>query len=151
MYKNKISGVYQIINTVTGDRYVGSSRDVMQRIAGHKCPSRWKKHPNSPLYNDMQKYGLDKFRFDILAPVEPEYLTLVEQEFIEMLEPEYNDRRSNGWDLERLKETNKEAQKKYDNQLCSFNGETLTLSALRMRFYRAGIKNPVTEAKKYLK
>lgn len=38
MYKNKISAVSQIINTVTGDRYVGSSKHVMRR-AGIKHPT----------------------------------------------------------------------------------------------------------------
>ena len=63
----KISAVYQVINTITGDRYVGSSKDVERRWAYHKCPSVWE-HLNRPLYKDMQKYGIDKFKFQILAP-----------------------------------------------------------------------------------
>ena len=35
----KISAVYQIINNITGDRYVGSSNNVKRRWARHKCPS----------------------------------------------------------------------------------------------------------------
>lgn len=98
---NKISAVYQIINSVTGDRYVGSSKDVKRRWTSHKWSSRWKKCPNNPLYLDMQKYGVDKFRFQILAPVMPEYLKQVEQEFIEMLHPTYNDKNAKGLDVER--------------------------------------------------
>ena len=45
---------------------------------------------------------------------------------------------------------NTEIQKQYSNQLCSFNGETLTLAALSTRFRRAGIEHPTIEAKKYL-
>ena len=48
------------------------------------------------------------------------------------------------------KETNKKAVNKYQNQLCSYNGETLTLNALRMRFKKLGITHPTLEAKKYL-
>ena len=105
MNKEKISAVYQIVNTVTNERYVGSSRDVILRWACHKCPSKWKENPNSQLYKDFQKYGIDKFRFQILAPVMPEYLKQVEQEFIELLKPAYNDRRSKGLNVERIRET----------------------------------------------
>ena len=44
----------------------------------------------------------------------------------------------------------KEYYKEYHKQLCSYNGETITLNTLRARFRRAGIENPTTEAKKYL-
>ncbi len=168
----KISGVYKIVNTVTGDFYVGSSKDVKRRWMEHKKPSVWRKYPNSKLYQEMQQYGVDKFEFQILVPVEPEYLTQVEQECIEMLNPTYNDKRAKGWDVERRKkskkkyeqsekgkerqkkyfqsEKGKEHLKKYYNRLCSYNGETLTLNALRKRFQRAGIEHPNIEAKKYL-
>jgi len=55
---------------------------------------------------------------------------------------------------ERGKEINrKQARKdmqKYHNQLCSYNGETLTLNTLSARFRKAGINHPTVEAKKYL-
>ena len=44
----------------------------------------------------------------------------------------------------------KESQKKYYNQLCFYNGETLTLNALSTRFRKQGIPHPTQEAKKYL-
>ncbi len=155
---DKISAVYQIINSVTGDRYVGSSRDVIHRWTCHKCPSTWKRHPNSLLYRDMQKYGVNKFRFQIFAPVEPEYLKQVEQEFIDMLNPTYNNNKAKCFVEEnkeyqkeyRKSEKGKESRRKYDNQLCFYNGETLTLNALSSRFRRAGIPHPTLEAKKYL-
>lgn len=159
----KISAVYKIVNTVTGDCYIGSSKDVRQRLAEHKSPSVWNKHLNSLLYKDMQKYGVNKFRFQILVPVMPEYLKQVEQEFIEMLHPTYNDKNAKGTNVERLKkcqkkyaqsekgkENNHRYMKKYSNQLCSYNGETLTLNTLSARFYRAGLEHCVLEAKKYL-
>ena len=160
---NKISAVYKIVNIVTNECYVGSSKNVMKRWTEHKSPSTWNRCPNNLLYQDMQKYGVDKFRFQILAPVEPKYLKQVEQEFIEMLRPTYNDRRSKDWDVERYKEynkkyrqsekgkeSNKKRQKKYSHQLCEYNGETLTLDALRCRFRKAGIEHSTLEAKKYL-
>lgn len=139
----KICGVYKITNTITGDFYIGSSKNVKHRLAEHKCKSSWNEQPNSQLYLDMQKYGVDKFAFEILEVVEIDSLKEKEQEFIEKLKPTYNDRNANGWDFERHKETKKQYQKsnkgkeshrkssnKYDNQLCCYNGETLTLGAL---------------------
>ena len=188
-YKMKICGVYKITNTITGDFYIGSSKDVKHRLAAHKCKSTWDRCTNNPMYLDMQKYGVDNFIFEILEEVEIEQLKEKEQQFIETLKPTYNNRNANGWDFERLNETNKEYQKeyrktdkykeyhkqyektdkrkkyirkynksakgkeskkKYYNQLCNYNGETLTLCALSTRFRRKGISNPTTEAKKYL-
>ena len=151
----KISGIYKITNTVTGDFYIGSSKNVKQRWKEHKCPSKWKRYSNNPLYQDMRKYGLENFVFEILEVVEPDELKEKEQWFIETLKPTYNSNRAKGWDFERYKEyqksdKRKKYNKKYDNQLCFYNGETLTLRALSKRFERKGIDHPVLEAKKYI-
>ena len=159
----KICGIYRITNTITNDFYIGSSKNVKRRWAEHKKPSTWKRFSNNPMYQDMQKYGIDKFEFQILAEVEAEQLKEKEQQFIEKLKPTYNSNRANGFDFERYKEYLEEYQKsdkgkeslrkakrKYDNQLCFFNGETLTLHALAQRFRRQGIDHPTLEAKKYL-
>ena len=146
----KICAVYKITNTITGDFYIGSSKDVKKRLANHKCPSSLKQHPNNQLYKDMQKYGVDKFVFEILEEVEAGSLKVTEQKFIETLKPTYNNYNANGWDVERKKETQRKAHNKYDNQLCSYNGETITLCALRERFKRQGIPHPVQEAKKFI-
>ena len=160
---SKISAVYKITNTITGDFYVGSSKNVKRRWADHKCQSTWRNNPNNPMYLDMQKYGLDKFSFQMLAEVEIEQLKETEQKFIETLNPTYNRNRADGWDVERYKEWQEEYRKtdkskeyqkqyqlEYENQLCLYNSETLTLSTLRTRFRKAGIPHPVKEAKKYL-
>ena len=173
---NKIIAVYKITNTITGDFYIGSSKDVKRRWADHKCKSIWKRCPNNPMYQDMNKYGLDKFEFEILEEVEVGQLKEAEQEFIETLKPTYNNYNAKGWDIERLKEyqkqyqedyrqsnkgkeyhrkynksdKGKESKRKYDNQLCLYNDQTLTLHALSERFRRQGIDHPNIEAKKYL-
>ena len=163
----KVCGIYKITNTITGDFYIGSSKNVKKRWSNHKWPSRWKQYPNNPMYLDFQKYGVDKFVFEILEVVEPMELKEKEQQFIELLKPIYNNYNAKGWNVERRKEShrksNKEYQKsdkgkeshrkannKYDNQLCFYNGETLTLNALTKRFRRRGIPHPTLEAKKYL-
>ena len=150
----KIIGVYKITNTATGDFYIGSSKNVKHRWIEHKCKCIWNRRQNNQMYLDMQKYGTDKFDFEILAEVEVTHLKEKEQWFIEKLKPTYNSIRANGWDFERYKKTqkkyNKEYQNKYYNQLCYYNSEMLTLAALVTRFRRAGIKNPTLEAKKYI-
>ena len=173
---SKIIGIYKITNTVTGDCYIGSSKDVKRRWASHKWPSRWNEYPNNPMYLDMKKYGVDKFVFEILEEVEIEKLKETEQRFIETLKPIYNNINANGLDIERYKDYQKQYmkeyqktdkykqhhkeynksdkykqyQKEYHNQLCLYNGETITLGALRMRFKNLGIDHPTQEAKKYL-
>ena len=170
--EKKISGVYKIENTITGDFYIGSSKDVKLRWLQHKRLSSWKKQSNNQLYLDMQKYGVDKFDFQILEKVEIDKLKEIEQNFIEMLKPTYNSNNAKGLDIERYKEYQKEyqqsgkykeyqkeyqqsgkyknSQNKYQNQVCFYNGEILTLNALSLRFYKAGIEHPTKEAKKYL-
>ena len=181
----KISGVYKITNTVTGDFYIGSSKDVKRRWRDHKKTSVWKRYSNNQMYIDMRKYGTDKFEFEILAEVEENKLKEIEQQFFEKLKPVYNSCNAKGLNIERWKEYRKEYQKtdkykeykktdkykeyqkeyqktdkrkkyqkeyqkEYHNQLCSYNGETLTLNALSQRFRRMGIDHPTQEAKKYL-
>ena len=172
----KIIGIYKITNTITGDFYIGSSKDVKHRWENHKCPSALKNYPNNPMYLDMQKYGTDKFDFQILAEVEIGQLKEKEQWFIEKLKPTYNSIRANGIDIERKKEYHKKYkksdkhkeyqkkyqksdkhkeyqkkyQKEYQNKICSYNGEVLTLRALYSRFRKAGIEHPAIEAKKYI-
>ena len=159
----KISAVYKITNVITGDFYIGSSKNVKSRWANHKCQSVWNRYKNNPMYLDMKNYGIDKFELEILEEVEIEQLKETEQKFIETLKPTYNRNRADGWDVERYKEWQEEYRKtdkskeyqkqyqlEYENQLCLYNGEILTLQALRTRFRKAGIPHPVKEAKKYL-
>lgn len=164
---NKIIGVYKIVNTVTGDFYIGSSIDIKKRWKDHKVPSTRKNRPNMLLYKAMQEYGLECFSFEILEEVEPERLRQEEQRLIDMLSPTYNDRNSKGWNVERRKnssiksnkkyrqsdkgrEVHRKASNKYYSRLCSYNGETLTLGALIKRFRKDGIPHSTQEAKKYL-
>ena len=146
----KISAVYKITNTITGDFYIGSSKDVKLRWMQHKRPSVWKKYANNQMYQDFHKYGLDKFEFQVIAEVEPCSLRELEQQFIEKLHPIYNSNRAKGFDVERYIETHRKASNNYENQLCCYNNEVLTLATLSMRFIKAGIEHPTLEAKKYL-
>lgn len=146
----KICIVYKFTNTVTGDFYIGSSKNIKKSLANHKYQSVWISIPNDQMYQDIQKYGTDKFEFKVIEEVEAKKLKETEQKFIELLKPTYNSYNAKGLNIERRKEYNKEYIKEYNNQLCSYNGETLTLCALSMRFQRSGVEHPTKEAKKYL-
>ena len=146
----KISAVYKITNTITGDFYIGSSKDVKLRWMQHKRLSVWKKYLNNQMYLDMQRYGIDKFELQILEEAESCSLRELEQQFIETLKPTYNNNNAKGLDVKRYIETHRKASNNYENQLCCYNNEVLTLATLSMRFIKAGIKHPTLEAKKYL-
>ena len=163
-----ISAVYKITNTITKDFYIGSSKNIKRRWAKHKSKSTWKQCPNNLLYQNMQKYGVEKFVFEILEEVEVDKLKETEQQFMEMMHPTYNNNRAKGFDFERRKKYRKEYnksdkckeynksdkckkyRKEYDNQQCLYNGKNITLGTLRARFRKAGIEHPAQEAKKYL-
>ena len=107
----KISGVYKITNKITGDFYIGSSKDIKHRWAHHRSPSVWKLHPNVKLYKAMAQYGRDNFIFEVLE--ETTDLHNREQYYIEQLKPAYNDRHADGYNIERYKETNRRHNKKW--------------------------------------
>ena len=86
----KISGVYQIVNTITGDFYIGSSIDLERRKREHFCEYYWKHNPNKPLYKDMKQYGKDNFLFKPVWLCNPEELKKYEQIAIEKYNPKYN-------------------------------------------------------------
>ena len=166
--QNMISGVYKITNIITGEFYIGSSKDIKLRRAVHKSPSAQKRLLNSKLYKAMAQYGLDNFTFEVLE--ETVDLHNREQYWIEQLKPSYNSKRAKGWNTERYKEVHRRCCKEYyeihrderlaylkayrqahrDNRLCFYDGKTLTLRALINKFCRQGIPHPTLEAKKYL-
>lgn len=95
---NKVSGIYKITNKVTGECYIGSSVNVYKRWRHHTWESTWKERPNNKLYQDMAKYGVEKFEFQLIVETEPADLKLLEQEYIEQLHPTYNRYRAKGLD-----------------------------------------------------
>ena len=165
MKENKIAGIYKITNTITGDFYIGSSKDIKLRWNIHKTPYTIKKHPNVKLYKAMTQYGRDNFTIEVIEKTDN--LREREQYYIEQLKPVYNDRHADGYNIERKKESMRRASRKYHrthqcsaetlakkkeylNRTCLYKGETLTLNALTLRLRRQGIVNPMLEAKKYL-
>lgn len=87
---DKISGVYQINNIVTGAIYIGASRNIRRRIYSHFCSLRHNYHENPHLQEDYDEYGEDSFRFKMLFACNPEELHEYEQRYITQLNPVYN-------------------------------------------------------------
>ena len=65
------SGVYQILNTVNGKCYVGSSARIEQRWRTHKWGLETGKHHSKRLARAVAKYGLPAFEFRVLEECAP--------------------------------------------------------------------------------
>lgn len=87
--KSKISGIYKIINNITGDFYIGSSKNIKERWRTHKKQITWKLRP-SKLYEAFQQYGLNNFTFLILENCDSNILKEKEQYYINKYHPIYN-------------------------------------------------------------
>lgn len=90
MCMNKISGVYEIVNTVNGKRYIGSSIGLVCRLREHLNLLRRCKHHNKHLQSAFNKYGENVFIFHPLLYCDPDNTLLYEQMCMDGLRPGYN-------------------------------------------------------------
>ena len=84
------SGIYQILNTVNGKRYIGSAINLGKRRSNHFSDLKRSAHTNSHLQHAYNKYGGRAFVFEELIYVPPSWLTIIEQLFMDWRKPEYN-------------------------------------------------------------
>ena len=91
-YKGVHCGVYQIINTITNQQYIGISNDILGRWRHHIYASQNQAYDeyNYPLMQDLRKYGWEKFQFIILEECSSDLLSEKEKEYITLYQPEYN-------------------------------------------------------------
>lgn len=68
--KNKLAGVYEIINTINNKVYVGSSINIEKRLKAHFDSLQNNTHFNSHLQNAFNLYGKNAFTSKILEIVE---------------------------------------------------------------------------------
>lgn len=80
------SGVYFIKNLVNKKIYIGSSKDVPQRIDYHKRKLDKDKHENEYLQNAWNKYGSENFQFIFRISCDPKYRLELEQRLIDFYE-----------------------------------------------------------------
>jgi len=85
------SGIYAIVNTLTQDRYIGSSYDMANRFAQHTTLLRRGQHHARRLQEAWNTYGEDAFVFVVLEELsDPDQLAAVEQAYLDAEQPAYN-------------------------------------------------------------
>lgn len=62
-------GIYKITNKINGKVYIGQSKDIKKRFENHRCMNG-----SNPMYEDMRKYGLENFTFEVLEECEEDKL-----------------------------------------------------------------------------
>lgn len=86
-----MQGIYEIRNTVTGDCYIGSSRNIGKRWYGHKNQLQRGKHPSKQLQRDWNTYGETAFQFTVLEELVDESLLLAREQYhIQQTSATYN-------------------------------------------------------------
>ena len=63
------SGIYCIVHKVSGKRYVGSAKDILERCRTHRHHLNRRKHHASKLQRAWDKHGPDAFLFKVLERV----------------------------------------------------------------------------------
>jgi len=85
------SGIYEILSTINGKRYIGSSINIRTRILNNHLHELKKgKHKNKYLQNHFNKHGSKVFQFSILELCKEDVLLEREQYYIDTLNPEFN-------------------------------------------------------------
>ena len=73
--KKIVCGIYKITNTITGEQYIGQSKNIDDRWKAHcKCGLGIDASATNTLYNSMQKDKIWNFTFEVLQECKPEEL-----------------------------------------------------------------------------
>lgn len=83
-------GIYMLLNTKNGKRYVGSSINIRKRLWEHRALLRHNKHGNPHLQNAWNKYGENFFEYSVLEKCDEDIRFIREQFYVDTLHPEYN-------------------------------------------------------------
>lgn len=75
-------GIYQILNTVNGKRYIGQSIQVRDRLNEHTWKLRNNKHTNKHLQAAWNEYGADVFKRELIVECEKKDLGFYEESII---------------------------------------------------------------------
>lgn len=83
--------IYKITNTITGDFYIGQTIDFHERQLQHK------REPQPKMREDVEKYGWDAFKFEVVEECSREDLNDRENYYITELDPAYNTIKIHNW------------------------------------------------------
>lgn len=87
---NQQACVYRILNTTTGECYIGGTSHIHNRSQCHKSFLKNGNHPNKRLQESFNKYGVNHFRLEILELVNDiDTLEEREQYYYNLLNPEF--------------------------------------------------------------
>lgn len=75
-------GVYQIVNTANGKKYIGSSLNIANRWNQHKRDLANNRHTNKHLQAAWNQYGSDSFAWCVIEKCPPENLLEREQFYL---------------------------------------------------------------------
>lgn len=78
--KEKICGIYKIINIVNNKVYIGSSTDTKTREKSHKKELRGGRHFNKYLQRAWDKYGETNFKFQVIEELEVDKILIQHRE-----------------------------------------------------------------------
>lgn len=81
------SGIYKITNIENNKFYIGSAIMLYKRWSTHKQQLKNNKHHSIILQRAWNKYGENKFIFEIIEFVNPEILILREQYYLDLFNP----------------------------------------------------------------
>lgn len=84
------SGIYEIVNTVNGKRYIGSAKNFASRWSLHRVHLKRGTHHSKHLQSAWDKHGESSFRFAKLLVCGSENAVMYEQLAFDALAPEYN-------------------------------------------------------------
>ena len=89
-YKEKIIGIYKIVNSINDKCYVGSAVNMKHRFSVHKNLLNNNKHYNKHLQSAWNSYGSDVFSFELIEETTLDKLRELEEYYILLLKS--NDR-----------------------------------------------------------
>ena len=137
------SGIYEIVNNVTGDCYVGSAVSFHKRRNSHFHALRKKKHDSIYLQRAWTKYGAPAFNFKPLFVCRREDLIYFEQRAIDAFKPRYNMRALAGSNLGAKFSDEAKAKMRAAKLGKKQDPECVAVRAAKLRGIKRG---PVTEA-----
>lgn len=86
----KLSGCYEILNTVNGKRYIGSAVNIATRLKLHRNSLRRGDHHSQALQRAWNKYGEAAFKFLPILTCAKSMLLFYEQQLFNKVKPGYN-------------------------------------------------------------
>ena len=84
------SGIYEILNTTNGKRYIGSAVNLVTRWQLHRNGLLAGRHVNRHLQSAWNKYGEESFKFLPILTCAKSMLLFYEQQLLDKAKPEYN-------------------------------------------------------------